>query len=307
MNSASLNTLTITHHPLRDGERDRQRAILERNAALMAHFPDDRRAAYAAMASQTAPAAGVSLSDTHSDEAKGLWLRPSFARADRVILFIHGGGYHLGDATSYSGFAGQIAARTKCLVFSMDYPLAPECLFPAPFLAVVRARNWLAASGYRQVALVGDSAGGGLALASLNEPLIGSRIASVVVFSPWTDLALTGASFSSPETYDPVFQPSVLASLARSYLGGADPRDYRASPIYGIPDQPPPIAIQVGTDELLLDDSREYARRAAKKGNSVTLDVFEGMHHVFQRDAGRLETADVALDLAAEFITRHWQ
>ena len=306
MNVSSLKTLVQTNHPLRNGERERQQALFQRNAALMAEFGEDRRGGYAAMAALTPQATGITFSEASTAQASGWWSIPERPTRDRAVLFIHGGGYHLGDAASYRGLTSQLAMRTNCPVFSADYPLSPENRFPAAFEAIVRARSWLGAQGFSQIALVGDSAGGGLALATLSEPLSNSTVASVVVFSPWTDLALTGASFHDPEIQDPIFTPTMLADLAKSYLHGADPKDRRASPIYGIPDQLPPLAIQVGSDELLLDDSRQYAKLAASKGGIVSLDIFAGMHHVFQRDAGSIETADVALDLASQFVSDHW-
>jgi monoterpene epsilon-lactone hydrolase len=189
---------------------------------------------------------------------------------------------------------------------TQDYPLAPEHRFPAAYDAAIRARDWIARSGVGRLALVGDSAGGGLALALQGVPMPNSSLAGICVFSPWTDLALTGKSFADPSTYDPVFKREVLAGLASSYLGGANPRDGRASPLFSLPNDLAPLYIQVGSDELLLDDSQSYAQQAAQKGGEVRLDVFEGMHHVFQRDVGTLETAAVALCLAAQFINEHW-
>jgi monoterpene epsilon-lactone hydrolase len=296
---------TVTRHPPAGGERARQERIFQRNADLTARFGANIREFYAAMHSLTPMAVGVECSEVSKPEARGWWVRPHDS-GTRAILFIHGGGYHLGDATSYRGFASQIAVRTRCPVFVMDYPLAPEHPFPAAFDAAVEARNWLAASGIDQLAIIGDSAGGGLALALLHEPMPTGRLASVVVFSPWTDLALTGQSFNDPSTRDPVFKPAILSNLANAYLAGADPKDPRASPLYGIPDDLPPLAIQIGTEELLLDDSRRYAERAASRGGVVALEIFEGMHHVFQANAGILETADRALDSACQFVTAHW-
>ena len=306
MNDASLKTLVETNHPLRDGERDRQRALLQRNARLMTEFAEDIRGGYAAIAALTPQAAEITFYKESTAQASGWWSIPERPMRDRAILFIHGGGYHLGDASSYRGLTSQLAMRTNCSVFSADYPLSPENRFPAAFEAIVQARNWLSAEGFSQIALVGDSAGGGLALATLSEPLSSGAVASVVVFSPWTDLALTGASFHAPETRDPILTQSMLADLAKSYLHGANPKDRRASPLYGIPDCLPPLAIQVGSDELLLDDSRQYAKHAAERGGIVALDIFAGMHHVFQRDVGSIETAELALDLAAQFINGHW-
>lgn len=293
-------------HPLAAGEHERQERLFKRNAALAAQFGSDRRGFYAAMAALTPCAAGVTFAAVTEEEVAGWWATPDVARKDRAILFIHGGGYHLGDAASYRGFGSHIAALTRCPVFLMDYPLAPEHRFPAAYDAAIRARDWIARSGVERIALVGDSAGGGLALALQGVPMSNSRLAGICVFSPWTDLALTGKSFADPSTHDPVFKPEVLAGLARSYLGGANPRDGRASPLFSIPDDLAPLYIQVGSDELLLDDSQSYAQLAAQKGGEVRLDVFEGMHHVFQRDVGAIETAAVALGLAAHFINEHW-
>jgi len=293
-------------HPLGGGERERQHRLFERNAALAAQYGDNRRGFYAAMAAMTPIAAGVSFAEVKEPTVTGWWATPETDRRDRVILFIHGGGYHLGDAASYRGLGSHVAALTHCPVFLMDYPLAPEHRFPAAYDAAIRARDWLALSGIERLALVGDSAGGGLALAIQNEPLPKASLACTCVFSPWTDLALTGDSFKDPNIHDPVFKPEVLAGLASSYLDGANPRDGRASPLFSIPDDLAPLYIQVGSDELLLDDSQSYAQLAAQKGTEVRLDVFEGMHHVFQRDVGGIETAAVALGLAANFIAKHW-
>jgi monoterpene epsilon-lactone hydrolase len=301
-----LKNFSVTRHPLAEGERARQEKIFRRNADLAGRFGTNIREFYAAMVSQTEIAAGVVCAEVSEPEAKGWWVRPRDSGGARAILYIHGGGYRLGDAASYRGLASQIAARARCPVFVMDYPLAPEHRFPAAFDAAVKACNWLAANGIDQFAIIGDSAGGGLALSVLNEPMPKSRLASVVVFSPWIDLALEGQSFNDPTMRDPVFQPAILADAATLYLAGADPKDPRASALYGIPDDLPPIAIQVGSEELLLDDSRRYAELAASRGGEVALDIFEGMHHVFQSNAGSIETADRAIDSVAQFVTAHW-
>jgi len=157
-----------------------------------------------------------------------------------------------------------------------------------------------------QVALVGDSAGGGLALGLAGEANAAPAIAAIAVFSPWVDLAMTGASISDPAIHDPIFQPPMLAGPAAAYLAGADPKDGRASPLYAVPQTLPPLLIQVGGDEILLDDARRYAKAAAARGGEVRLDVFEGLHHVFQGATRDLPTARSALDAVATFLNRHW-
>ena len=259
------------------------------------------------MTEWTPIADGLTLDVVAERDARGWWVRPSDAPADRVILFIHGGAYALGSAKAYRGFVSQMVSRTGVAAFVLDYPLAPEHPFPAAYEAVVAARRWLGGQGFDRVALVGDSAGGGLALATLRSAIdMLPSVTAVVVFSPWTDLALSGKSMHAPEERDPIFQPAVLAGAARTYLGGADPKDHRASPLYGIPAELPSIAIQVGAAELLLDDARRYAALAAESGGEVTLEIFEGLHHVFQRSVVELASARQALDKASAFISAHW-
>ena len=143
-------------------------------------------------------------------------------------------------------------------------------------------------------------------LAMADQAAPDARLASIVVFSPWTDLSNSGPSFTDPATYDPVFKPALLQGLAHSYLDGANPHDPKASPLFGALRAMPAINVQVGADELLRDDSIRFAERAAAHGATVRLDLFEGMYHVFQRDVGSLKTAETALEIAASFIDEHW-
>jgi len=303
-----IKGLIETWHSLSDEERALAQAVVAEMGRRFASVVGTPREAYDFMTAATPIADGMVCQAIDEGGVRGWWVRPVGAPIDRAILFLHGGAYLLGSAEAYRGFASQIAVRTGCAVFVADYPLAPEHPFPAAYDATVAARVWLGTQGVSQIALVGDSAGGALALASLNESGAGSpMIMAAVVFSPWTDLAFTGPSFTSPETYDPVFKPGLLAGAAATYLGAADPRDGRASPLYAIPDGIPPLAIQVGTDELLLDDARRYAALAAAKGGEVRLDLFEGLHHVFQRSTEDLPSACRALDDAAGFLSRHWR
>ncbi len=296
-----------THHPLSEGERLIERDVLAGLGRHFATFAGSRRAAYDAMTALTPIADGVATEAVDRDDVRGWWVRPGDASAGRAILFLHGGAYMLGSAEAYRGFASQVAVRAGTAAFVLDYPLAPEHPFPAAVEAVGVALRWLGAQGVVQVALVGDSAGGALALSALGQPAPARLfLAAALVFSPWTDLALSGRSFTDPDTRDPIFQPEALAAAATTYLGGADPRDARASPLYGLPGSLPPLAIQVGTDELLLDDARRYAVAAAAKGGTVHLDVYEGLHHVFQRSVRDLPSARQALDAGARFLSTCW-
>lgn len=293
-----------TRHPLSPDDRRAAQALLAANASHFATFGGPLRAAYDAMTAQTPIAPDVVAEEVGAGVVRGWWLRPRAARADRAILFLHGGAYMLGSAQGYRGFASQVAARTGVATFVPDYPLAPEQPFPAAVEATLAARCWLQAQGIVDIALVGDSAGGALALGAVsNDP---AGVAAVAVFSPWVDLTLSGASMLSPDTVDPVFRRTQLADAAATYLNGAAADDGRASPLFALPDRLPPLAIQVGTDELLFDDARRYAAAAAARGGTVQFDIYDGMHHVFQRSTRELASARAALDAAAGFIDAHW-
>jgi acetyl esterase/lipase len=133
-------------------------------------------------------------------------MRPTGAPANRAILFLHGGAYVAGSATAYRGLTSQVAVRAGVATFVADYPLAPEHTFPAAHDAAAALRRWLGSQGVLQVALVGDSAGGGLALSVLSDTEATSpAIRAIAVLSPWLDQAMTGASFTSPDIHDPIF------------------------------------------------------------------------------------------------------
>ena len=299
--------LIETRHALPEGEREIERAVLAKLLGHMSNAERPIRESYDAMLSECPAAAGVTFSAIEDGDVRGWWARVAGAPAGRAILYFHGGGYALGSARAYRGFASQIATRAGVDAFIADYPLAPEHPFPAAYDAAPAARRWLATQGVERIALAGDSAGGGLALATAAEPgAVAPAIAAIVVFSPWVDLAVSGASFNDPNTYDPIFQPQRLAASAAAYLHGADPKDGRASPLYSIPHSLPAVMIQVGSDELLLDDARRYAAAAAERGGEVHLDIFDGLHHVFQTATKDLPSARSALDAAAAFLTRHW-
>jgi monoterpene epsilon-lactone hydrolase len=307
MTTAANTTSVETWHALSDDERQIEQAVLAGIHELFSNPTGDQRETYDTLITRTPIADGVTLEAIDRDGVSGWWVRPTGAPADRAILFLHGGAYMLGSAKAYRGLASQVAVRAGVAAFVADYPLAPEHVFPAATEAAAVLRRWLGRQGVSQVALVGDSAGGGLALSVLGDTATTSpAIAAIAVFSPWLDLAMTGASVASPDIHDPIFQPEMLAGPAGAYLAGADPRDGRASPLYAVPEVVPPLLIQVGGDEILLDDARRYAQTAADKGGEVRLDIFEGLHHVFQGATRDLPAARRALDAVAAFLNRHW-
>ena len=299
----TANEATIV--PIAADERERERALRERFACFWGSASGDLRATYDTFISASPVADGVTFEAVDATDVRGWWVRPAEASSGRAILFLHGGGYVLGSAKAYRGFVSQLVARTNIAALVIDYPLAPEAVLPAAPQAAVAAWRWLAAQDFGQIAIVGDSAGGGLTLVTLVElssKRVGAAPVAGVVFSPWTDLAFTGASMTDPAVVDPLIGYEYLQDCAGKYRGAMDASDPLASPLYGELTGLPPLLIQVGTDERLLDDSRQYAARAARAGVAVEFEIWEGMHHVFQLDVAHLESSRAALDRAARFL-----
>jgi monoterpene epsilon-lactone hydrolase len=291
--------------PLAADDRDREKALRAQFGQFWSTATGDPRTIYDTFISATPFAEGVSSEQVETASVRGWWVQPSVAEHDGVLLYLHGGSYIAGSAKAYRGFASQLASRTRRPVFVLDYPLAPEATLPAAPDAVMAAYEWLGANGSERIALVGDSAGGGLSLVTLARLAHTSRRRAAVagaVFSPMVDLTFAGASIKDAQIEDPLLTHEALQAAARMYLGGADPRDPLASPLFGNLSGLPPLLIQVGSDERLLDDARQYAERAASAGSPVRLEVWQGMHHVFQVDIAHLRTSGVALDRAAAFL-----
>jgi epsilon-lactone hydrolase len=284
-------------------ERERERALRQRFADFWGTASAEPRAIYDAFISASPLTNDVVLEAVDETSVWGWWVRPQLAEPGQAILFLHGGGYVQGSAKAYRGFVSQIVSRARVPALVIDYPLAPEATVPAAPEAAITAWRWLSAQGFDRIVIVGDSAGGGLTLVTLAEltkkPHSAAPIAGVV-FSPWVDLAFTGASMKDPTVVDPLIGYDYLQDCARKYLGVADTHDPLASPLFGDLRGLPPLLIQVGTDERLLDDAKQY--RATQAGVSVELEIFEGMHHVFQLDVVHLEGSRVALDRATRFL-----
>jgi epsilon-lactone hydrolase len=228
------------------------------------------------------------------------------SEADSVILYLHGGVYVIGTAAASVPLVGDLIRRTGAKAIALDYRLAPEHPHPAAVEDARAAYEGLLAQGIApaQIALAGESAGGGLAVATL----LALREAGVplpscaYLMSPYVDLTLSGETLVEKREVDPILTPEGLRLRVPDYVGRADASDPLVSPIFGDLRALPPLLIQVGSHEILLSDALRLAGRAAISDIPVTLDVTAGVPHVFQAYAGLLDEAGAALDRAAGFL-----
>lgn len=227
----------------------------------------------------------------------------------KVILYLHGGVYCIGSPKSHRDLCSHLATYADRPVISLDYRLAPEHIFPAAIDDVVAAYVELLAQGYaaKNIVIAGDSAGGGLSLAclqQLREQGI-EQPAAAYLISPWVDLRNTAASHQSKAALDPVLSTQFLSLLRDHYLQGQSNTDPRVSPLLGSMSGLCPVLIQVGSDEILLDDSLSLTRSVQANNGEVTLQQSEGLWHVFQVTPSLFSEARVALQGAGEFIRQH--
>lgn len=230
------------------------------------------------------------------------------SRADRQILFLHGGAYVTGSPTLYRHITWRFAAAACAELAAIDYRLAPEHHYPAALddaLAACRA-FFATGAGPSGTVVIGDSAGGGLALAlGLRLRDLGAPLpAAIVALSPWTDLALTGGALRRNADADPMMNVAELPSLAALYLGHADPRDPYVSPLFGDPTGLPPTLIQVGSDEVLYDDAARMAARMREAGCVVEFEVWPRMPHVWHAFAPVMPEARRAIARVGDFVRR---
>jgi epsilon-lactone hydrolase len=233
------------------------------------------------------------------------------SRSDRHILYLHGGGHVSGSPKLYRDFSWRIAAAARARVLMTYHRLAPEHPYPAAIEDAANAYRALVAGGAdpRAMALMGESAGGGLVLGVLlklrdeGNPLP----AAAVTISPWTDLALSGSSYRQNDGADPMLSRTDAARMASYYLGATDPRTPYASPIYGDPSGLPPTLIQVGSDEILLDDSVQMAKRMRAAGCEVELEVWPRMPHAWHVWARVMPEARAAIARIGVFVQDKWR
>jgi acetyl esterase/lipase len=270
---------------------------------------EQTRAAFEQLATVFPVADDVKREKAGPKGVPGEWFTPPGVTGDITLYWLHGGGYSIGSVATHARMVSLIAKAAGARAFAVDYRLAPENPFPAGLDDAVAGYRWLLEQGVDPARLVigGDSAGGGLTLATLQrlreagDPLP----AATVLLSPWTDLEATGESIKTRREADPMIDPSRMPNLARDYHPDGDLRDPLVSPLHADFSGLPPMLIQVGDAEVLLDDSTRVYERAEAAGVDVTLEVNDEMIHVFQSFAPLLPEAVAAIERIGEFAKSH--
>ncbi len=250
------------------------------------------------------PPAGTRTEVVDAHGISALWTSVPEADNDCCILHFHGGGYVVGTAALYRDFIWRVGRAARARVLYFEYRLAPEHPFPAALDDAARVYLWLAARiDPRRIVAVGDSAGGGLAMGTLRRLRDDGMTlpGAAVLISPWTDLALTGESLSSNAAADPMMDVRTFPELANCYLAGTDPRNPYASPLYGVASGLPPTLIQVGSDEVLLDDSVRMAAELKAAGCRTEIEIWPRMPHAWHLYARLLPEGRTAIEHIGRF------
>ncbi|MEA3221998.1 MAG: alpha/beta hydrolase [Thermodesulfobacteriota bacterium] len=237
------------------------------------------------------------------------WIVAPDAADDLAVLYLHGGGYVSGSINTHRELAARISRAAKARALIIEYRLAPEHPFPAALEDSMASYRWLVTEGFdpARIVIAGDSAGGGLVISTLialrdeGEALP----AASVCLSPWVDLEELGESMITKAEVDPIILREILIADAKAYLGNADPHTPLAAPLYADLTGLPPMLIQVGTSEVLFDDSTRLAERARDAGVDVILEPWEEMIHIWQFFASILPEGQEAIGRIGKFIRQH--
>jgi monoterpene epsilon-lactone hydrolase len=233
-------------------------------------------------------------------------LRPPGVRTDAAVLYLHGGGYVIGSPSSHRHLAAAIARAAGVQALLLDYRLAPEHPFPAALDDALAAYQWLQTQGVaaNRIIVAGDSAGGGLTMATLlalrDRKL--PRPAGGVCISPWVDLTCSGASYATRASADPIVTRDGIEMMAQAYVGNGDRKAPLVSPLFADLHDLPPLLIQVGSDEVLLDDALLLGRRALAAGVTVKVEEWPAMVHVWHWFLSMLDEADRAVASIGDFV-----
>jgi len=266
----------------------------------------ERRAQYERAEKVFPTPSDVKVERVNAPVAPAEWLRPPSAEPGRVVLYLHGGGYVIGSPRSHRHLAAAIACAAGASALLLDYRLAPEHPFPAAVEDATAAYRWLLdqAIAPERIVIAGDSAGGGLTVATLLA-LREARVplpAGGVCISPWVDLTCSGASYATKAAADPIVRRAGVEEMARAYLGATPPRTPLASPLFADLRGLPPLLIHVGSDEVLLDDAVQLAERAKAAGVDATLEIYDRMIHVWHWFLPMLDEAQTAVEAIGRFV-----
>jgi epsilon-lactone hydrolase len=250
---------------------------------------------------------GVDYVETDAGGVPAMWAVPKSCVQDRVLLGAHGGGYVAGSMYTHRKVYAHVAKAIGCRALIVHYGRAPENVHPGPVNDMVRSYKWLLDQGIQpsHIALIGDSAGGGLAVTTiLRARERGLPLPAVTMpLSPWLDMEATGETFDTNAEKDLIVTRDMIQAMAGTFLGeGGNRQDPLANPLHADLTGFPPIYIQTGADETLLDDSRKLADLARKCSIDVTLDIVPEMQHVFQFLAGTAPEADAAISRLAAWV-----
>jgi len=238
------------------------------------------------------------------------WVKAPGSQTGRAILYLHGGGYVMGSPNTHRSLAGEISRAAQAAVLLVDYRLAPEHPFPAAVEDGVASYRWLLGQGFapRSLAVAGDSAGGGLVVATL----VSARDqglpmpAAAVPISPWSDMTCSNESYQTRAEADPLVGSGGIGDMARLYLHGTDPKTPLASPNFASLCSLPPLLIHVGRDEVLLDDSIKLDQKAKGDGVNSTLEIWDDMIHVWHAFHPMLPEGKQAITRVGEFLQEKW-
>ena len=268
------------------------------------------RAGWEKFAASFVPAADITFKAVTAEGVPAEWVTAPDSSSNRVVLYFHGGGYAIGSIASYRSYTGRLARATRSRLLSVGYRLAPEHPFPAAVDDAVASYRWLLAQGISpsRICVVGDSAGGGLALAmAIASRDAGTPLpAAIVAIGPITDQAKEGASMQERAHLDPIVSYESSLAYARRYVGEkGNLKHPLASPLYADLRGLPPLLIMVGTHEALFDDSARFAAKAEAAGVDVQLDIWEEMIHVWPFFADILPEGRQAIDMMGDYV-RAW-
>lgn len=269
----------------------------------------DRRARLDALGAQFALPADVRTERVVANGVPAEWTATPAADPSHVLLFLHGGGYASGSITSHRAMVAEAGRRAGMRTLAPEYRLAPEEPFPAALNDALASYRFLLSAGIDPARIVigGDSAGGGLALATMLSLRDAGEAppACAWCISPWTDLEMTGRSITAKAQVDPMIQKDYLQGLATAYLGAQSARNPLISPLHADMRGLPPLLIQVGSAETLLDDSVRLAGAAGAADIAVRLEIYPEMIHVWPLFHQRLAAGRRALESAGRFVREH--